>query len=80
MWRVSWSAPSALAGSMSAGDHVLAKARSTDDRRAVLVLMIVYLAGLRARTVNPSPPSTLTAPVFPPSNSPELRRSPVANS
>ena len=31
-------------------------------------------------TVNPSFPSTLTAPVFPPSKSPEPRRWPVANS
>ena len=31
-------------------------------------------------TVNPSSPSTFTAPVFPPSKSPEARRSPVAYS
>jgi len=40
----------------------------------------VYLAGRRGWTVNPSFPSTLTAPVFPPSKSPEARRWPVANS
>ena len=34
----------------------------------------------RVWTVNPSFPSTLTAPVFPPSKSPEARRWPVANS
>jgi hypothetical protein len=39
-----------------------------------------WLAGRRVWTVNPSLPSTLTAPVFPPSKSPEARRWPVANS
>jgi hypothetical protein len=34
----------------------------------------------RGWTVNPSCPSTLTEPAFPPSKSPEARRSPVANS
>ena len=43
-------------------------------------LIGLYLAGLRAWMVNPSFPSTLTAPVFPPSKSPEARRWPVANS
>jgi hypothetical protein len=40
----------------------------------------LYVAGRRGWTVNPSFPSTLTAPVFPPSKSPEARRWPVANS
>jgi hypothetical protein len=42
----------------------------------------VALPGYRrmAWTVNPSFPSTLTAPLFPPSKSPEPRRWPVANS
>ena len=40
----------------------------------------LYGAGRRGWTVNPSVPSTLTAPVFPPSKSPEARRWPVANS
>jgi catechol 2,3-dioxygenase-like lactoylglutathione lyase family enzyme len=39
-----------------------------------------YPAGRRGWTVNPSSPRTLTAPVFPPSKSPEARRWPVANS
>jgi hypothetical protein len=39
-----------------------------------------YVAGRRGWMVNPSFPSTLTAPVFPPSKSPEARRWPVANS
>src|SRR5262245_1316748 len=34
----------------------------------------------RAWTVNPRPSSTRTAPLLPPSKSPEARRSPVANS
>jgi hypothetical protein len=40
----------------------------------------LYVAGRRGSIVNPSFPSTLTAPVFPPSKSPEARRWPVANS
>ena len=40
----------------------------------------LYVAGRRGWMVNPSFPSTLTAPVFPPSKSPEARRWPVANS
>jgi hypothetical protein len=43
-------------------------------------LIGLYVAGLRASMVNPSFPSTLTTPVFPPSKSPEARRWPVANS
>src|SRR5262245_36292481 len=40
-----------------------------------------YVAGLRLGwMVNPSFPRILTAPAFPPSKSPEPRRSPVANS
>src|SRR5262249_60287084 len=40
-----------------------------------------YLVDRRiAWTVNPSCPRTLTAPLFPPSKSPEARRSPVASS
>jgi sugar porter (SP) family MFS transporter len=39
-----------------------------------------YPAGCRGSTVNPSAPSTLTAPDFPPSKSPEASRSPTANS
>jgi hypothetical protein len=40
-----------------------------------------YLAGHGlCWTVNPSFPSTATAPLFPPSKSPESRRWPVANS
>jgi hypothetical protein len=40
----------------------------------------LYVAGRRGWMVNPSFPSTLTAPVFPPSKSPEARRWAVANS
>jgi hypothetical protein len=41
----------------------------------------LYLAGRRfSLTLNPSCPSTLTAPVFPPSKSLEPSRWPVANS
>jgi hypothetical protein len=42
---------------------------------------VVYVAGRRLSwMLNPSLPSTATAPVFPPSKSPEARRWPVANS
>src|SRR5215831_17089069 len=40
----------------------------------------LYPAGRRASTVNPSFPSTATAPLLPPSKSPEARRWPVASS
>ena len=41
---------------------------------------LIRRAGYRASTTNPSSPSTLTAPLFPPSKSPEASRLPVANS
>src|SRR5262245_47202688 len=40
----------------------------------------VYGSRDLASTVNPNAPSTLTAPLFPPSKSAEARRRPVANS
>jgi hypothetical protein len=49
-------------------------------RLACLGVGQLYLPAFRAWTVKPSFPSTLTAPDFPPSKSPELRRWPVANS
>ena len=74
--------PAQIAPPRSCGGRVgLAGAFAWTATGAAVRTRQTYLAGRRiSLTLNPSFPSTRTAPVFPPSKSPEARRRPVANS